>query len=192
MKFHLTNQLVCLGTAFFLGSCMFIPKTPRSATSPSSLPAIGESQWRTVSPEGSGFTFSMPGKPKPMQQSVNTAAGTVKVYVNLLDLGSTAYTVMYSDYPADVIAQSDPQTMFNNARDNMLKNRSGQLLAERAISLNGYPGKELKVSLSNNSIVMIARMYLVKQRLYQAIVGTSPDRQSSPDINRFLNSMKLN
>jgi hypothetical protein len=191
MKLQFGNQLLCLGTAFFLGGCMFIPKAPPSTTSPSGLPSMGQSQWKTVSPEGGGFSISMPGTPKPMQQSVNTAAATIKVYVNLLDLGSTAYTVMYSDYPADVIAQSNPQTMFNNARDNMLKNQSGKLLNERAISLNGHPGKELKVSLPNN-IIMIARMYLVKQRLYQAIAGTSPDRQSSPDINRFLDSMKLN
>jgi hypothetical protein len=191
MRLQLGNQLLCLGTAFFLGGCMFIPNTPLSTTSPGGLPAIGQSQWKTVAPEGGRFSISMPGKPKPLQQSVNTAAGPIKMYMNQLDLGSMVYTVIYSDYPANLTAQSDPQTMFNHARDVILKNQSGKLLSERFISLNGYPGKELKVSLPNN-IITIERMYLVKQRLYQAIVGTSPDRQSSPDINRFLDSMKLN
>jgi hypothetical protein len=180
-----------VGTAFLLGGCQLLSRARPPETLPSGSPSVGQEQWQNFSPAGGRFSISVPAQPIQSKQVVNTAAGQLETQIYQVDRKIIAYTMMYVDYPASVVEQLEPQTMFNNARDYMLKSQNGQLLGERNVALGDYPGRELKVKFPNG-ILAIARMYLVKGRLYQTIVTAKPGLDTTANVNRFLDSMKLN
>jgi hypothetical protein len=179
------------GTALLLGGCQLLSRARPPETLPSGLPSTGQEQWQNFSPVGGGFSISVPAQPIQTKQVVNTAVGQLETQIYQVDHKIIAYTVMYVDYPASVVEQLEPQTMFNNARDYTLKNQKGQLLGERNVVLGNYPGRELKIKVSSEALAIL-RMYLVKGRLYQTIVTTRPGLEISANVNRFLDSMKLN
>ena len=68
----------------------------------------------------------------------------------------------------------------------------GNFISKRSIMLNGYPGLEVRF-YSPNEIISKARMYLVKNRLYQLTVSTFEDREDkfSMGSEEFFNSFRL-
>jgi hypothetical protein len=180
-----------LGATLLVGGCQLLSRVRPPETLPSGSASVGQEKWQNFSPAGGRFSISVPAQPIQTKQMVNTAAGQLETHIYQVDQKIIAYTTMYVDYPASVVEQLEPQTMFNNARDNMLKSQKGQLQGERDVALGNYPGRELKVKFPNG-IFAIARMYLVERRLYQTIVTAKPGLETAASINRFLDSMKLN
>jgi hypothetical protein len=194
MHTKLSQQVFYLGvvgTAFLLGGCQLLSRARPPEALPSGLPSTEQEQWQNFSPVGGGFSISVPARPIETKQMVNTAVDELATQIYQVDHKIIAYTVMYVDYPASVVEQLEPQTMFNNARDYTLKNQKGQLLGERDVTLGKFPGRELKLKLPGQ-IIAIVRMYLVEKRLYQTIVTTRSGLDTTANVNRFLDSMKLN
>ena len=77
------------------------------------------------------------------------------------------------------------------ARDGSVANVGGKLVSERHITLEGFPGRELTVSVhaEGQSIEMLQRLYVVKERLYQQIV-VYPVGQT-PEAARFFDGFTL-
>lgn len=98
----------------------------------------------------------------------------------------------YSDYPQN-LTTGDPQAILIELQNSAVKGFDGKLLSERSISLNGHPGRELEIKVSDNSDTAIARLRicLVGNRLYYIYTLAPEDRASSPSVEKFLNSFKL-
>jgi hypothetical protein len=140
------------------------------------------------SPEGR-FKVQMPGDPQV--QSQTTAGIEAKLFV--LDAGSHAYTVAYSDLP---MGAHEPaamiKTRLDGARDGFVRSVGGQLKKSSEITLQQeYPGREFQADVPQKGISMRVRVYLVGPRLYQAIVGGSESWIYSEDANRFIDSFAV-
>jgi hypothetical protein len=164
-------------------------------------PAVraAESIWKPFSSTPGRFTVLMPGKPRNLTVSVNTQdAGVVNVNMFLVERNQEAvtYGVAYTDFPDSYIQQLNQKKLtehaFDTGRDYALRANRGSLQSERRISLGSYPGREIRYTKPGGKMVKV-RMYLVNQRLYQAMVETTQqkERYLSKSIEGFLNSFSL-
>lgn len=151
--------------------------------------------WKDFSSDKGLFTISMPSTPKQSTQSVDTAAGKVDITMFTAQIGAAAYLVSYSDYPEEVMAQADPLKVLDGAMNGSVTNFSGTVIESKDISINDNPGKEFTANGKVNNPgdgSLRGRIYLVKNRLYQVIVIGLKDKMATADINKYLQSFKLN
>jgi hypothetical protein len=156
--------------------------------------SLTQTKWETVSEDG--FTAQMPGTPNRQTQSVG--AGT-DITMFTTTKGNEAFVVGYNDLSAAdaKAADSDPQTLLNNARDGAMKNVHGTVTNEHAITIDGHPGKEFtgtgtSPNNPNQEGTFTARVYWVNPRLYQVLyVRPKSDAAPTEDGQKFLDSFKL-
>jgi hypothetical protein len=153
--------------------------------------SIPQPPWSEFSVEEGGFSVLMPTK--PMQQTM-PAGESVNVHIYLsLGANGTGYLASYADLPDVPADQAQTIKALDDARNGQLKSSKGRLLSETTITLEGYPGRELKIETATGQ--MISRVFLVKRRLYQllgivpeSIVGSEGFAQ---DAAKFFSSFKL-
>jgi hypothetical protein len=153
---------------------------------------VTDKDWKLHESRSCACSILMPGSPKESQQTYPTDAGDVVATLFILELegGSVAYLLGYNDYKAELVASSDPQVMLDGARDGAVSNVSGKLISEKKITLDGNPGRELKIEAPQDNVVF-ARVYMVKQRLYQALVVMPKSKLRDGEVKKFLGSFKL-
>ncbi|MEP6707291.1 MAG: hypothetical protein ABJC05_07215 [Pyrinomonadaceae bacterium] len=100
------------------------------------------------------------------------------------------YGFIYFDYTPDMAFSLD------KARDGAVGAVKGTLLSEEAISLGGYPGRELKVAAKNSDLDLVirARIYDVGRRVYilEHICQKSSDSPTVAEKTaRFFDSFKV-
>jgi hypothetical protein len=137
-----------------------------------------------------GFAVAFPGEPKYQKQSLNTAAGQVELHTFTSEAGDLVYMVAYLGYPKDFILKADPEKMLDGGRDGAVRNVKGTLASEQRITLAGHPGREILVDAPMD-ISMVARFFLVENRLYQALAVGPRARVTGAAVKSFLNSFKL-
>lgn len=148
-------------------------------------------EWLNFESESGRFSVLFPGAPDEQVESVQTAIGVIETQFFMVTQRDLAYSVNLADYPPEMIAAGDTQQMLDGARDGAVSNVNGELLEEKELTLGGYPGRELKVRVEEEGIVVRARIYLVNERLY-VIQAMSKERlASSEDIDKFLDSFEL-
>lgn len=140
------------------------------------------------------FSISAPAPFEEMQQSVETPVGPVDIYTFTAEADDSAYVVAYSDYPSEIIEQTDPQMLLDGSRDGAVANLGGTLVSEEDIDLEGNPGRSLVIDATTSqdqSATINSRIYLVDNRLYQVLI-VSPEGEGAPeDAENFLDSFDL-
>ena len=151
--------------------------------------------WKDFSSAKGNFTITMPSVPKESSQSVDTAAGKVDLTMFTSQVGTSAYLVSFSDYPEEVMNTADPLKVLDGAMNGSVTNFGGTVLTSKDITIDNNPGKEFtadgKVSAPGDGSLS-GRIYLVKNRLYQVIVVGLKDKTVVSDIDKYLQSFKLN
>lgn len=148
--------------------------------------------WQTFSSKTGGFSVQMPGAPKYEKRAVPSAAGQLSLnnYTVATNGGATAYIVSFTDYPAKVVGSADPAKMLIGARDGQLKNLQATATADKAISLNGNPGRD--TSFKNaKGFTGRCKSFLVKNRLYQVLALTTNSSTPASDFAKFVDSFQL-
>jgi hypothetical protein len=151
-------------------------------------------QLQEFSSESGGFVVSTPNALEENVESVDTAVGAIDIHTFTATHDRTVYVVAYSDYPAEIISQSDPQQVLNGSRDGAVQNVGGTLVSETAIDLEGNPGKALVINTTSdagNMATVNAHLYLVENRLYQILVVVPQGAEKSAEVDTFLNSFSL-
>ena len=133
----------------------------------------------------------MPGAPEESVQDMDTDKGQISMHGLNLAERETAYIATYTDYPESVYKDRDNQSILDDVRDGILVNPPGTLLSEAVISLDGHPGRDITYEINDGQITFRARVYLVGNRLYQMLAGTTTDKASNSDIGKFLESFTL-
>jgi hypothetical protein len=128
-------------------------------------------EWiKYTSPEG-GYSVSLPAQPTLRTQEATTTDGQkfTQYLAAVVEPGDVVYMVGYFDNVPGMIFSAD------GARDGVLKQTNGTLISETAISLGGYPGRELKVSTkpalpqpAEGATPAEAVEYIVRVRFYEA------------------------
>jgi hypothetical protein len=153
---------------------------------------FGDGSWREFTPEGGRFSILVPRTPRETTETIETETGTLDEHTFTVIHGDIAYIAIYGDYPQS-LTNVDLYAMLDALRDGAVESVDGRLLSERAISINGYPGREVKVKISSSSetAIMQVRIYIVRNRLYYIYTMAPEERASSPSIKKFLSSFKL-
>jgi hypothetical protein len=144
--------------------------------------------------EAGNFSVKAPLILEEQPQTIDMTSGKVEAHTYLAESDGILYVAAYSVFREEIINQGNPEELLNNARDSMLASLSGKLVLETRKSLEDYPGRELAVDMKmsdGTDGVMKARIYLVKNRLYQVMVLADKEDEDAGTITRFLDSFKL-
>lgn len=174
------------------------PKPANQPTPSAKVDLILEANFaEKFSPPGAGFSVLLPGKPKTEIQELDTEIGKLTNHMYLVDAPGVFYGVMYAEFPAPVTDPEVAKGMFDNARNMAVAAVHGVVKSEADITLSGYPGRELLVSMPGDSGLLRARLYMVKQFFYQAITLTAPEKNAEilklreAEVKKFFDSFTL-
>lgn len=126
-----------------------------------------EKEWvKFTSPEGR-LSVLLPNQPK---LEVVTDAANEKLTHNRFSEFEDGYAFVIEYF--DNIAISDPETYLDEARDGIVSAIHGSLTRENKITLDGYPGRELELSLTAGNVTAgKGTIVLGRTRIYA--VGSS-------------------
>jgi hypothetical protein len=165
---------------------------PPVSSKPTVAPTVVQDSWQTFTPKSGSYSVSMPAKPTERVQTTTSPDGSLsaQMHVALLSYQSCQLGVMYSEYPQEANLPDDPQQALNGSRDSLIKTLKAKLLDEKQLSQDGHPGREIKLTAPDGSIIQ-TRLYLVKRSMYQAMTISPGTPASSAIVSRFLDSFKF-
>jgi hypothetical protein len=143
--------------------------------------------WKPYSYPAEGFRIDFPAQPALQKQNVPTQAGTFELRAYLAQVDPSAYFVGICDY-GTAVANRDPQTVLQGAKDGALANVQAHLVSEQKITLNIIPG--LAFEGENTSMHFTAHIFLAGTTLYQVLVA-APIGNTTSEPARFLDSFGL-
>lgn len=98
-------------------------------------------EWIKYTSAEGRYSVSLPAQPTLSTQEATAATGDkFPQYLAAVEQSDVGYMIGYFDNLPGTVFSPDA------ARDGMVKQVKGTLISETAISLGGYPGRELKVS----------------------------------------------
>jgi hypothetical protein len=171
----------------------------KEGTGPAAEPGAGQpavaagGAWTDFSSAEGRFSAKFPSAPESQVLPTPTAVGNVEQKMFSVTSGMGFYAASFADYPETAMKDAVPATVLDGARDGAVKNVQGKLVKEDQIAIDGHPGRYLKIEATpqGQAIDVEARIFLVKNRLYQMIVVRPRGSGGDADVSRFLGSFKL-
>lgn len=146
-------------------------------------------RWRKFESKHGTFKVMFPGIPIETRNTIRTEMGNVaSTRFTMVDGSSVTYDVMYNDYPKGGIAKVNPQHLLDAARDGLVYQTKGRLVAEKRITLGAVPGRDQEI-LGADGTRYWARLVLAGNRLYQLMAIARPPAQA--DAQTFFDSFQL-
>ena len=153
-----------------------------------------EVSFEDFSSDAGQFSIVVPSTFQETQESVETPVGPINIHTFTAEEQNSAYVVAYSDYPAEIVEQSDPQILLDSSRDGALGNLNGNIISEEPIDIDGNPGRSLVIDTvdpAGDEATIKSRIYLVDNRLYQILVVTPKGQEEAAKPETFLESFTL-
>lgn len=151
----------------------------------------GSSEWIKYNSPNGRYSIMVPSEPKlTRQETVSSGGKKITQYRATASEANFAVFVGYYDY-ASAMTYS-----LNQARDGIIE-RTGTLLSESKISLEGHPGLEMNVSVKRpdgTEFLVRVRIYDVDRRVYvlQFIIPRSEDdKVSAEKAARYFDSFRV-
>lgn len=149
--------------------------------------------WQEFTSEAGNFTVLFPQE--PVEQTQNAAGAEIHSFI--VDEGSSAYMVMYNEFPAELVNNEllggMLEQFFGDARDGMLASIDGTLTAEEDFTFEGYPGRRIEFDVTDGKLpgggTGVIQFYFIGNRLYQ--IGILTNEGQDEDIETFLTSFNL-
>lgn len=143
------------------------------------------------------FSMLFPQQPQQQEQVTQSAAGPLKIHMVMLDFSNNtgasnmlymaSYTLLPDSINSDKKEMMDP--LFTNSINGMAKNVQGTVKSTKTIAYKGFPGREAKVDVQGQAIIT-ARIYLIHNRLYMAMVFSASGKDDNADAAKFLDSFE--
>lgn len=145
--------------------------------------------WKEVAIPAGRFKVLMPGAPKTSRQTIRTDIGNVaSTRYTVTDAANVTYDVLFNEYPAAGVSKANPQKLLDGARDGLLYQTKGRMIAEKRITLANFPGRDLTI-IGADGAHYRARLAWADNRLYQ-IMAVSPGKPR-PDAELFFDSFQI-
>ena len=143
--------------------------------------------WLNFESKSGRFGVALPSKPLERPQFV----GQLKVTKFIAeDKNEAVYVISHTDYPDAEVKKEVVQKRLDQARDGAVASVSGMMKAEKAIMLDGHPGRDIVIEKAGVVIVRM-RIIVVDQRVYQVLALGPPPVLASKEIAFFLDSFRL-
>lgn len=165
-----------------------VPSVINNPTDKSVTTKPASNEYKSV---GGRFSILFPKDPKEEKQTTDTDVGSIDSYSFTVEDKSIVYMVTYNDYPADAMISADVDTVLDGARDGALNSTNSKLISETKIQIDGYSGREIKAQTSKDNMIIVSRIYLVKNRLYQILALATHENCDNSSYIKFFNSFKL-
>ncbi len=153
---------------------------------------LAQGDWKQVMSKDGGYSITMPDEPMDDTRPFDIPSGSVDFRINSMTAKGVYYGVGYGDYPSQAIGTKTPKDLLDELRDAALKAFLVKMNAEKDITLNGHPGREVEYE-NPDGLVGKARVYIVGKRMY--VVGVVTFKGNKDDwgtaSNRFLESFQL-
>jgi hypothetical protein len=149
-------------------------------------------RWQTyTSPDGS-FSVQLPAKPsvEPTQVPLQ---GSGTATINMITAAPTDHTAyVFTTLEHENVGQKSPDQALESARDGALRKIEGTVLAQKRITVQGYPGLDLQARAPGNSLVDM-RIVVAGSRLFviMAVATVEQDREPKT-VQRVFDSFKIN
>lgn len=141
-----------------------------------------------VSKEGK-FSVAFPGKPDATVRTIKTLDGDLEVHViQFVRKDKDAFSVVYTDYPADKLKPSDPEKSLDQARDAGVDKLRGKV-KETKLKDFGFPARDLEVE--TQGVTSYSRLVLAKNRLYVVVAAPDGNKASIEQAKKFIESFKV-
>jgi hypothetical protein len=151
--------------------------------------------WQEYTSQDVSYTIQMPARPVESVQNIPSPTGSLPMHVSLANMGpQEAYLTAYIDYPDNYKSVSS-DTLLDGAAQGGLTNSHSTLVSKKRITLDGYPGVEVEMTIPAGEIQgggrAFSRIYWVAPRVY-ILVGGGPDsKEVKQAATKFLDSFKL-
>jgi hypothetical protein len=153
--------------------------------------AVQDPGWITYNSAEGRYHVLLPAEPKLSTQESATADGQKFLqYMASVQQPDVIYQIGYFDHVAGTVFSAD------RARDGMVSAVKGTIVSERTITLDGNPGRELKVAakLENTDYVLLTKFWDTESRVYVLQV-VFPKSGESEAINakaaRYFDSFQI-
>lgn len=174
------------GKAYVLLVSVLLTITPCLAQAPQSV------QWKSVNGHDPSFTAEMPSVPDYSEQAMKSLHGTGTAYTShkyFIDQGSVAYIIMTANFPADVVV-SVPKENIQSAIDGIAKSlNEGKWTSVSWVDHDGLVAVD---ALGIQGEVELRYYAVMKDsQFFSLIYGGPPGTAKTPDVDRFLHSLKI-
>ena len=152
-----------------------------------------------------GYEVLLPKKPIESTRDGKSEFGELKIYIASSpaayegELGDNGlYMVSQILYPKDSVDFEKVEVMdsfFENIINGTVQKIKGRLVSKKVIDLDGFPGREVKISFKNEGIggdnIIRLRLLLVENALYLIQTITVAEKDDNEGIGKFMDSFKL-
>jgi hypothetical protein len=149
--------------------------------------------WQDFTPPQRDFSVSLPGQPNELKQPLPGGGGMIAVYLVIDMKTGLAYTLNSFTLPA--AEQNWPlERNLADFKAGMLAQLPGaQITREAKVQLGGHPGMEFQIEkqAAIGRITSVARVAIVRGRIYSASVAGQGITSATPDVARFFNSFRI-
>lgn len=155
--------------------------------------------WKPFSPQGSGLSVLIPGRPTASNSELGTGSGNVPLRLWSSKHGNRVFAVGVAEPPAGTPTQDTAaqRAVLEKLRDQLLTNNPGfQLVEERQLVHAGLQGLDLRLSAKPGGGAPAGRVhrqrFLVNEqgRIYVLIVVGAAEGKDARESSVFFNSFK--
>lgn len=168
------------------------PNTLGSERIETAAPDPAETDDGTAFTSGAGhFSIHFPDTPAISSENFPSAIGNIEITTYLYEKSaSEAFTVAYSDYPAQLVNESNVDSLLQAGKQHLLVSLEiPDAEKEEKISLDDNKG--IFFQGNNGKFHVVCEMYMVSNRLYQISILRDGSYPSEEEIGRFFRSFKL-
>jgi hypothetical protein len=159
-------------------------------TADASVPPAAPAQWHTVAAADGSFSAELPSAPQYSTQRVATGTGSLYViHQYLLEHGDAAFIVQTAVYPDDINV-SNPRVNLQGGLDNLAKGMEGaKWVSIDWVSLQGLTAADAVGARNGHAVRSFSVMK--GRQVFTLIYAGTPGTARSPDVNRFIASLRL-
>lgn len=156
---------------------------------------IEKPEWKEFASEDFKFKATFPGTPKSSVNELDAKSGKRYAHWFTVSLPQRFYGVSVTDFPNLPLMATEEQlrTNYDTLRDGTVQQLGFKLVREKDLRLDGQFGREMVAG--NDKEIVIDRMFLVRQRLYQIIttmpLSSAKDEAAQRDAAKFLDSFQF-
>ena len=155
----------------------------------------GEAEWRTFTSTAGGFSVLMLRIPTFTATTDHTVVGAIIENLYTLNSSEASYSVEYSDLPGVATFFYSDDSLYDDAKEGLLKRTGGKLISYYGIEQAGIKGKEIHCEIPASgkqpSRKEIARFLLKDKRLYVLNITIPAGKDDQALISRYLDSFRL-
>jgi|APFre7841882724_1041349.scaffolds.fasta_scaffold01396_6 hypothetical protein len=149
-----------------------------------------ELDWRELHWEEGGVKAMLPAKPAKFTRDVVIAGGTVPMQMLQVQLKGMAFGIAFAPLPP-----GDPAKALASARDVLVQNIDGRVVAEREVEVPGATakGREFRAegTVAGTPMLLAGRVAADRDRLYEVVFVGRKDRAEGVDLDLFLSSLRI-